>query len=249
VIRVPNSSPISFTADFPLRIGTDWDAFRVSPLTITLDFPSIFLANAPQLFPSEIFQDGILSGNISLSETLDRPRIIGDVQLVNGKLKNASVNLIEASGRIVFGGNHAALEFFNVATEDVDLSLGGEIDFRDTNDVTFRIIGATPIFDLTSHPIDCMNKIEIASAALTLAPAVAELEFCGGLFQSDWTIELKERASSQSFGTSTLNGDTRKFPLCFSGTDAKGKPLLLGAPPRSEARREPIRPKKRAKGR
>jgi hypothetical protein len=249
VILVPNSSPISFTANFPLRIGTDWDAFQVSPLNITLDFPSIFLANAPQLFQTEIFQDGILSGNISLSETLDHPHIVGDVQLVNGKLQNTSFNVIEASGRIVFGGNRAALEFFNVATKDADLSLGGEIDFQDMNDVTLRIIGATPIFDLTPHPIDCMNKIEIVSAALTLAPAVAELEFRGGLFQSDWTIDLKERASTQSFGTSNLSGDTRKFPLCLPGTGAEGKTLLLGAPPRPEARPEPVRPRKRTKGR
>jgi hypothetical protein len=249
VIRVPNSNPISFTANFPLRIGTDWNAFQISPLNITLDFPSIFLANAPQLFQPEIFQDGVLSGNISLSETLDHPRIVGDVQLVNGKLQNASFNLIEASGRIVFGGNRALLEFFNVATKDVDLSLGGEIDFQDTNDVTLRIIGASPIFDLTSDPIDCINKIEIASAALTLAPAIAELEFRGGLFQSDWTIDLKERADTQSFGSSNLNGDKRKFPLCFPGPGAEGKTLLLGAPPRAEAPREQIRPKKRTKAR
>ena len=85
-IRVPDSSPISFTANFPLRIGTDWNAFQLSPLNVTLDFPSIFLAKTPQLFHPAIFRDGILSGSISLSETLQHPRIVGDVQLVNGKL-------------------------------------------------------------------------------------------------------------------------------------------------------------------
>src|SRR5947208_1137934 len=142
VIQVPNSSPISFTANFPLRIGTDWEALQVAPLNITLDFPSIFLANAPQLFQPETFQDGILSGNISLSETLQRPHIIGDIRLVNGKLFGESrtpFNLIEASSRIAFTGNRASLEFLNVATKDVDLSVGGEIDFADTNDVTVRI--------------------------------------------------------------------------------------------------------------
>src|SRR5438876_307445 len=66
VIRVPDASPISFTANFPLRIGTDWSAFQLSPLNVTVDFPSIFLGKAPQLFHPQIFQDGILSGNISL---------------------------------------------------------------------------------------------------------------------------------------------------------------------------------------
>src|SRR5438876_11297884 len=75
LIRVPDSNPISFTANFPLRIGTDWNAFQLSPLNLTIDFPSVFLAKAPQLFRPEIFRVGILSGSISLSETLQHPRI------------------------------------------------------------------------------------------------------------------------------------------------------------------------------
>ncbi len=250
VIQVPNSSPISFTANFPLSIGTDWDAFQVSPLNVTLDCPSIFLANGPQLFQPEIFQDGILSGNISVSETLQHPRIVGDIQLVNGKLFSEGrtpFNLIEASSRIAFTGNRASLEFLNVATKDVDLSVGGEIDFSDTSDVTVRITGATPIFDLMLQPIDCVNKIEITPAALALTPAVEEVKFRGGLFRSNWTIDLKERASAYSFDNPSLDGADRKFSLCFSG--AEGITLLLGAPPRPEERREPVRPRKRTKGR
>src|SRR6266567_2988761 len=250
VIQVPNSSPISFTANFPLSIGTDWDAFQVSPLNVTLDCPSIFLANAPQLFQPEIFQDGILSGNISVSETLQHPRIVGDIQLVNGKLFSEGrtpFNLIEASSRIAFTENRASLEFLNVATKDVDLSVGGEIDFSDTSDVTVRITGATPIFDLMLQPIDCVNKIEITPAALALTPAVEEVKFRGGLFRSNWTIDLKERASAYSFDNPSLDGADRKFSLCFSG--AEGITLLLGAPPRPEERREPVRPRKRTKGR
>src|SRR5438105_9362544 len=35
-IRVPDSSPISFTANLPLHIGTDWNAFQLSPLNLTI---------------------------------------------------------------------------------------------------------------------------------------------------------------------------------------------------------------------
>ena len=248
VIQVPNSSPISFTANFPLRIGTDWEALKVAPLNITLDFPSIFLANVPQLLQPEIFQDGILSGNISLSETLQRPHIIGDIRLVNGKLFGESrtpFNLIEASSRIAFTGNRASLEFLSVATKDVDLSVNGQIDFPDTNDVRVRITGATPIFDLMLQPIDCVNKIEIAPAALALTPAIEQVEFRGGLFRSDWTIDLKERTSTYSFGNPSLDGANRKFSLCLSSTE--GTTLLLGAPPRPEERREPVGTKKQPK--
>lgn len=253
VVHSPNSSPISFTANFPLRIGTDWNAFRMSPLNITLNFPSIFLAKAPQLFHPQIFSDGILSGNISLSETLQHPRVDGDIQLMNGKLSGdggTSLNLTEASGRIVFGGDRGSIEFLNVATKDTELSLRGEIDFQDTNNVTVRIDGAMPIFDLTPHPIDCMSKIEFASVPITLAPAVAELQFCGALFQPNWTIGLKERTIAQSSDVPDPSAVTREFPLCFSGNSPEKATLLLGALPRPETQAAATpRPKKRTTGR
>ncbi|HSS18365.1 MAG TPA: hypothetical protein VLQ29_15565 [Candidatus Dormibacteraeota bacterium] len=252
VIHMPNSSPMSFTANFPLPIGTDWNVFRISPLNITLNFPSVFLAKAPQLFHPQIFSDGILSGNISLSETLQHPHIDGDIQLMNGKLSgNAGgfVNLTEASGRIVFGGNRASIEFLNVATKNTDLSLRGEIDFQDTNNVTVRIDGPTPIFDLTAHQIGCMNKIELASVPFTLAPAVAELQFCGALFQSNWTIGLKERTIAESSDIPDPDGVTREFPLCFSGNPLESATLLLGLLPRPEAHPTATPPNKGTKAR
>jgi hypothetical protein len=252
VIHTPNSSPISFTANFPLRIGTDWNAFRMSPLNITLNFPSIFLANAPQLFHPQILRDGILSGNVSLSETLEHPYIDGDIQLVNGKLSGdggGPVNLSAASGRIVFGGNRASIEFLNVTTKDTDLSLRGEIDFQDTNNVAVKLSGAMPIFDLTRHPIDCMDKIDFVSVPFTLAPTVAELQFRGGLFQSNWTIGLKERTIAQFSDIPDPDGVAREFPLCFSGTSSERATLLLGTLSQPEARPTATpRPEKRTSG-
>src|SRR5437870_3622200 len=248
-IQVPNSSPISFTANFPLPIGTDWNAFQLSPLNVTIDFPSVFLAKAPELFHPAIFQDGILSGSISLSETLQHPRIGGDVQLINGKLSGdgrTSFDFTEAGSRIAFAGNRASVEFFNVATKDVDLSLRGEIDFEDINDVTISIICATPNFDLTSTQVDCVNKIKIVPAALMLAPAVAAFELRGGVFKSGWTASLHEATDFESLAMSDPDGAARKFPLCL-GTSSEEKTLLLGALPRSETGAETSRPKKQEK--
>jgi len=238
VIHTPNSSSMSFTANFPLRIGTDWNAFQISPMNITLNFPSVFLAKAPQLFHAQIFSDGILTGNISLSQTLQHPHIDGEIQLMNGKLSGDAggcINLTDTSGRIVFGGNRASIEFLNVATKNTDLSLRGEIDFQDTNNVTVRMDGAMPIFDLTPHQIGCMNKIELASVPFTLAPAVTELQFRGALFQPNWTIGLKERTIAESSDIPDPDGVTREFPLCFSGNPLQSATLLLGSLPRPEA--------------
>ena len=248
-IGFPGSGPLNFTGDFLLPIGTDWNVFLASPLNVTCDFPSIFLANVPQFFHPAVFRDGILSGNLALSGALQHPRITGDVQLMDGKLQNAPCNLTEANGRVTFAGNHASLDFMNVATTDVDLSFRGEIDFHDTNDLAIKIIGVTSTFDLTTHPIGCVSKIEIGSVAATLAPAVAELEFRGGLFQSNWKISLKERISSQSSTVVNLEETPRKFPFCLSRTSVDEGTLLLGTTPRPEAHRETVPSKRRAKRR
>ena len=245
IIHLPSSSPITFMANFALPIGTTWSVLQRSPVEISVDFPAIFLAAAPRLFHPEIFQDGILSGKISLSETLQHPRILGDLELINGKLSGSSAslfNLTDASSRIIFDGNRASLEFLNVATKDVDLALRGEIDFEETNDVLARITGATPLFDLMSRPVDCVNKIEIIPVALPLAPAATELEFRGGLSEPGWSVSLKEQNAIQLFSSSLPEGTTRTFPLCFE-TGSEEKPLSLGALPRAEAASK-ARPKK-----
>ena len=244
VINLPGSSPLNFTASFPLRFGTDWNAFLASPLSISLDFPSIFLTNAPQFFHPDIFHDGILSGKLSLSETLQHPRIEGDVQLLNGKLQNAYLNLTDANGRVTFSGDSAAIDFFNAATKDVDLSFRGEIDLHNSSDLAIKIIGLSPVFDLTPRPIDCVSKIEFGSVAATLAPSIEELAFRGGLFQSGWTVSLKESVNAQATDVLDLKEGTRKLSLCL-GTGADEKTLLLGAPPRPQ----PVQPPKKAKQR
>ena len=243
-INLPDSSSINFTARFPFPVGTNWNAFLTFPLNVTLDFPSIFLANAPQFFHPEIFRDGILSGKLSLSDALHHPRIVGDAQLLNGKLQNTSLNLTEASGRVTFDGIRASLDFFNAATKDLDLSFRGHIDFHDTNDLTVGIAASVPIFDLKPRRIDCVNKIQIESVAETLAPVVAELELRGGLFRSDWTMTLKEPMGVQPDGTLILNQTVRKFSLCL-GTGMAEKTLALGAHPRPEL----VKPRKPAKRR
>jgi hypothetical protein len=244
-IHVPKSSPVTFTANFPLPIGISWSAFQMSPVNVSLDFPALFLGAAPQFFHSNILEDGILSGKISLSETLEHPRIVGEAQLVNGKLAagGSFSNVVGASTLAIFDGNHASLEFLNLATKDVDLALSGEINFENTKQIVVKIAGATPIFDLMSRPVDCVNRIEIAPAALPLAPAATELEFRGPLFQSDWSVSLKEEIAGQFSIVPTSNGAQRTFPLCF-GTGPEEKILSLGAVPRAEVAANEPPPKK-----
>jgi hypothetical protein len=253
-VALPGSSLVNFTGKFPLPIEVDWKSSLASALNLTLDFPCILLAKAPKIFPQATFRDGILSGNISISGTLRHPRIAGEMQLLNGKPASAGffpatiANLAETSGRITFGDNRASLDFLNVKTQNADLSLRGEIDFQDTGDLMVRMSPAMPLFDLTLQPMDCVSAIEIQQVSPTLAPPVTEIEFRGGLFQSNWTIALAEQPGAQSVVPLTLTGPARKLPLC-SDSGAGEKTLSLGVLPWPEAGRETVRPKKRAKSR
>jgi len=86
------------------------------------------------------------------------------------------------------------------------------------------------MFDLTSHQIDCVNKITIAPVVLPLAPAVAELDLRGDLFQSNWTISLREQNGLQSLASSESEDSVRDFPLCRD-TSLQEKALVVGALP------------------
>lgn len=207
----------------------------MSPLNISLDFPAVFLGAVPEFLNSNIPEDGILSGKLSFSETLECPRIVGELQLVNGKLpiSGSFLNIIGASTLAIFDGSHASLEFLNLATKDVDLALSGEIDFENPKYAVVRIAGATPLFDLMSHPVDCVNKIEITPVALPLAPATTELEFRGPLFQPGWSVSLKEEIDSEFSIVPTSDIAERIFPFCF-GVGPEEKRLLLGATARAQ---------------
>jgi hypothetical protein len=91
-----------------------------------------------------------------------------------------------------------------------------------------------------------VNKIEIAPAAVPLAPAAKELEFRGPLLQSGWSVSLKEEIISQFSMVSTPDSAERIFLLCF-GTGPEEKTLLLGAVPHAEVAPQvsPKKPEKR----
>lgn len=240
----PGSSPVTFSADFLLPIGTTWNRFAASPLGGMITFPSLFLGSTPPFFPFAFFRDGILSGGLSISESLRHPRITGDVQLLNGKLENPSLNLREANGRITFAGNHAIIEFLNASTKDVDLSLHGEIDFRDSNALAVKINPVMPMFYLTTGALDCINQIEIEPVGTTLAPAVTELDLRGTLFGSTWTLGVKQQTVAGSAPGLSLADTGRNLVLCL-GQGLEDKKLALGAPPRPQPSPAKPRGKKR----
>ena len=228
---LPGSSPVDLAAKFTLKIGQDWKTFLASPLEATIHFPAVVLASAPQLLHPAIFSEGILSGTISLSQNLEHPNITGEVQLLNGVLQNAPLDLARASGRLTLSGDHGTLEFLNAVTKDVDLSLKGEVDFRNSKEVVVRISSATPIFDTSTNVQDCVRRIEIVPVDVTLAPTIEQIEFQGDVFGDSWKFGLKERGTASV--TTIANQTATEFHFC-TGTTAQGEVFNVGVRPRPQ---------------
>ena len=239
---LPGSNAVDFAAKFPLKIGEDWKTFLASPIKATIHFPTVVLSSAPQFLHPAIFSDGILSGTISLSQNLEHPSVTGEAQLLNGVLQNAPLDLARASGRLTFSGNHATLEFLNAATKDVDLSVKGDVDFRNSNDVLIRISSAIPIFDATTSIQDCLRRIEIVPIEATLTAPIEELDFQGDLFANNWKFGLKESGTSSV--AAIANPLTREFHFC-TGTTPQGEVFSIGVHPRPQP--TPARARKRSR--
>ena len=225
---LPGSSPVDLVAKFSLKIGQDWKTFLASPLAATIHFPALVLASAPQFLHPAIFNEGILSGTISISQNLEHPNITGEVQLLNGVLQNSPLDLTRASGRLTFDGDHGALEFLSAASKDVDLSLKGELDFRNTKDAVVRISSATPLFDTSANVQDCVRRIEIVPVDVTLAPTIEQIEFQGDVFGNTWKFALKEKEM-----TAITDQSAREFHFC-TGATPRSEVLNIGVHPRPQ---------------
>ena len=242
---LPGSSSVDLEMKFTFKIGQDWKTFLASPIAANIRFPTVVIASAPQFLHPAVFSEGILSGSLSLTQNLEHPNIDGEVQLLNGVLQNAPLDLNRTSGRMTFNRDHGTLEFVNAATKDVDLSLKGDVDFRSSNDLVIRVSSTTPIFDTTTSVQDCIRGIELSPVDVTLAPTVQEIEFRGDLFSNAWKLGLKEAAISAAV-VPLANPLTREFHFC-SGATPPGEIFNFGVHPRPQP--SPPKPRKRARTR
>jgi len=164
------------------------------------------------------------------------------VQLLNSVLQNAPLDLTRASGRLTFSGDRGTLEFLNAATKEVDLSVKGEVDFRNSKDVIVRISSAAPIFNTSTNVQDCVRRIEIVPVETTLAPTIEQLQFQGDLFGGNWKMGLKEEGTAAV--ASIADQSAREFHFC-AGTSPQGEALNIGVHPRPQ----PSPPRARKQGR
>lgn len=241
---LPGSSPVDFTGKFPFKIGENWKTLLGSALEAQINFPAVVIANSPQFLHPAVFNEGILSGKISWSQTLQHPRITGDAQLLNAKLQNAPLDFVQASARLTFDGDRGKIEFLNAATADADVSLRGDIDLHDLAEAKIDIFPSTPVFELANLPSACVSRITLQPVGITLAPIIDQIELRGGIFEGGWKMTLRQAAIPAQ--SQAIPSESANIPLCFGEKPAQ-QTFTLGVHPKPTP--EPERPRKKTKRR
>src|SRR5438552_2388307 len=207
-------------------------------LSATLNFPVVLLSKLPLYVSQRMFVDGVLSGRLTISDSLQHPQLRGFAHLINGRfLGGASL-----STGISFGGQTATIDFVQVAQKNVrrtparvlaapTYTARGEIDFRDLTDVRVRVLSNEPVMALTQlEPGDCINGIELSpngTDVLLRRQLIDEIDFRVNLSAPDWTISLSEKHSEDPLETLLRDGSSPTFPFCDQ-LKPPGKTLTLG---------------------
>jgi hypothetical protein len=224
------SDPVKLEASIPLQLEKRESGYALKtegPISATLNFPAIFLAKLPRYVSRGIFNDGILSGQLTISDSLGHPRVLGDLHLINGKFAVGA----SLSTRVTFGGQTATIEFAQLRQNGAQLSARGEIDFRDLSEIALKLFPSAPLLDSTSlEPGDCVTGLEFSAIPVHALPfrPVHRIDFRGSLFVPAWTISLSQERPDDPLETPVSS--PRTFPFC-QGDRSHGKTLMLRAAP------------------
>ena len=198
------------------KLETGYAVNTDGPFTASLSFPSIFLAKLPSYLSRGIFTRGILSGNLTFSNSLQHPTILGEASLIDAQ----TLRGFSLSTGLTFKGPTATMDFVRLKQNAVDVSARGEIDFHDLADIGLKLVPSSSLVESTSLAAgDCLSSMEFATNTLdTLSPRpVSELGFRGSLFARDWKISLLSPNDVDP---------PPSFPVC-SGDPLRGKTLTL----------------------
>lgn len=224
------SDPVRLDGTAPLQLEKTESSYRFKtdgPLSATLSFPAIFLARLPHYLSRGIFHDGILSGQLGLSDSLGHPRVVGDLQLIAGKFGVGA----SLSTRVTFKGQSGTIDFAQLQQGGGQFSGTGEIDFSDLSDVAVKLLPSAPLLDSNSLETGgCITGVEFSGVPGRTAPfqPVRQIDLRGSLFAPAWTISLSAERVTDPLETPISS--PRIFPFCQEDR-SKGKNLTLRAAP------------------
>jgi hypothetical protein len=216
------SDAVKLEGSLPLRLergDTGYFLNTDGPLAATLNFPAIFLAKLPAYISRQVFTDGILRGNLTMSGSLRHPQILGDAGLIAGKFLGGSA----LSTHVGFQGRTASIDF-HLKQGSSDVFGSGEIHFPAVADIELKILPSTTLLEAIPLAADnCVSSLEVSAGSLNTLSArpVSEIRLRGNLFAAPWTVSLSSPGAPNSPQT---------FPFC-SDDPSRGKTLTLQVRP------------------
>lgn len=217
------SDPIKIEGTLPLQLekrGAEYAFSSNGPLSATLNFPAIILAKLPRYLSPAIFTRGILSGNITIADSVQHPLITGSANLVDGQFLRGST----VSAGVTFKGRKAMVDFVHLSEPpSLDVSAKGELDFADPDNAQLRVFPTAAIFATAVAADECVSNIEFFAGAPGILPSrqIQELAFGGSVFTRTFTISFP--------GPSDVD-PPQEFPFCHDSTSV-GKTLTLQISP------------------
>ena len=263
-VLAPGSDAITVEAALPVLPNpkqTLTHAFLAydQPVVGTLDFPLVMIGRLPRFFKRDDFAAGILSGKLALSHTLRNPELTGDAQLIDGRFRDHSLRPFGASGRALFTGSKAELEFANLQSGDGLVRFRGEANLANVEGISVRLLPNSPVLDLSHSTQDgCIDGISFSSIARTdpshedrkspqsnandhlkMFPEISEVVLRGAVSNREWTVIVTER-SRDNLSNSGSEIETA-YRFC-RGPGSRGNTLQLGWPniPKSDLGRDTI---------
>jgi hypothetical protein len=235
VANTTSSDPVKLEATLPLdltRVSVNgqsifaWDR----PISATISFPAVLLSKLPHYLTPQVFQDGILSGNLVAAGTLQAPSLSGDLAVLNGKFVKTPGPIGGFGGRIMFQGKSAAISFANLDLTEAKLPFDGSIDFSNTSNISIKLFPEARlyVFDLPATG-QCVSGANIFGGRridgdATMFAHLEEVDFHGGFGSTPWTITLVQ------YGRAQTNILKSRFSQTFSLCQAGGEILQLAIP-------------------
>ena len=248
----PGSDAITLEAELPLVGKSTQEPMRGflaydQPASGTLDFPLLLIARLPRFLKRDDFAAGILSGRLAFSHTLRNPELIGDAQLIDGRFRDHSVHPFSASGRALFTGKKAEIEFANLQSGDGVARIRGEVDLTNSDEISVRLLPNSPVFNLSrSTQEKCVDGISFsligrndpshkdrkssqsnANENIEMFPEISEIVLQHAASKREWTLTVAERWRDGLSNSETEPKTTYGF---CRGSDSRGNTLQLGWP-------------------
>ena len=138
--------------------------------------------------------------------------MIGDAQLIDGRFRDHSLHPFSASGRALFTGKKAEIEFANLQSGDGVARIRGEVDLTNSEEISVRLVPNSSLFNVSrSTQQGCVDGVSFstigrndpshkdhkssqsnANENIEMFPEISEVVLQHAASKGEWTLTVAE---------------------------------------------------------